>query len=78
MEELLRISRDKVASGFTDEIKGTSCLQNKLMELQVSIRLPQIHLAPKLLFSHLSVMCIGEKGASLQPGLLEAKGKSKV
>ncbi|KAM4667357.1 nesprin-2 [Amazona ochrocephala] len=35
MEELLRISRDKVASGFTDEIKGTSCLQNKLMELQV-------------------------------------------
>ncbi|XP_030338707.1 nesprin-2 isoform X2 [Strigops habroptila] len=35
MEELLRISRDKVASGFTDEIKGTTCLQNKLMELQV-------------------------------------------
>ncbi|KAM9013927.1 nesprin-2 [Ara ararauna] len=35
MEELLRISRDKVASGFTDEIKGTSCLQNKLMELQM-------------------------------------------
>ncbi|XP_057272197.1 nesprin-2 isoform X1 [Pezoporus wallicus] len=35
MEELLHISRDKVASGFTDEIRGTSCLQNKLMELQV-------------------------------------------
>ncbi|XP_017663044.1 PREDICTED: nesprin-2 isoform X1 [Lepidothrix coronata] len=35
LEELLQISRDKVASGFTDEIKGTSCLQNKLLELQV-------------------------------------------
>ncbi|XP_059675230.1 nesprin-2 [Gavia stellata] len=35
LEELLHISRDKVASGFTDEIKGTSCLQNKLLELQV-------------------------------------------
>ncbi|XP_061854786.1 nesprin-2 isoform X2 [Colius striatus] len=34
LEELLQISRDKVASGFTDEIKGTSCLQNKLLELQ--------------------------------------------
>lgn len=76
MEELLRISRDKVASGFTDEIKGTSCLQNKLMELQVSIRLSQIYFVPKLLFSHLSVTCIEEKGACLQPGLLE--GKSKV
>lgn len=36
LEELLQVSRDKVASGFTDEIKGTSCLQNKLLELQVS------------------------------------------
>ncbi|XP_064368021.1 nesprin-2 isoform X2 [Dromaius novaehollandiae] len=35
LEELLQISRDKVASGFTDEIKGTSCLQNKLLELQI-------------------------------------------
>ncbi|XP_009990126.1 PREDICTED: nesprin-2-like, partial [Tauraco erythrolophus] len=35
LEELLQISRDKVASGFSDEIKGTSCLQNKLLELQV-------------------------------------------
>ncbi|XP_037249263.1 nesprin-2 isoform X1 [Falco rusticolus] len=35
LEELLQISRDKVASGFTDEVKGTSCLQNKLLELQV-------------------------------------------
>ncbi|NXK56413.1 SYNE2 protein, partial [Chauna torquata] len=35
LEELLQVSRDKVASGFTDEIKGTSCLQNKLLELQV-------------------------------------------
>ncbi|XP_058716797.1 nesprin-2 [Poecile atricapillus] len=35
LEELLQLSRDKVASGFTDEIKGTSCLQNKLLELQV-------------------------------------------
>ncbi|XP_069712839.1 nesprin-2 [Phaenicophaeus curvirostris] len=35
LEELLRINRDKVASGFSDEIKGTSCLQNKLLELQV-------------------------------------------
>ncbi|XP_063189611.1 nesprin-2 isoform X1 [Chroicocephalus ridibundus] len=35
LEELLQISRDKVASGFTDEIKGTSCLQNKLLELHV-------------------------------------------
>ncbi|XP_051477330.1 nesprin-2 isoform X2 [Apus apus] len=35
VEELLQISRDKVASGFTDEIKGTSCLQNKLLELQM-------------------------------------------
>ncbi|XP_026705487.1 nesprin-2 isoform X2 [Athene cunicularia] len=35
LEELLQISRDKVASGFTEEIKGTSCLQNKLLELQV-------------------------------------------
>ncbi|XP_065491707.1 nesprin-2 isoform X2 [Caloenas nicobarica] len=35
LEELLQISRDKVASGFTDEIKGTSCLHNKLLELQV-------------------------------------------
>ncbi|XP_076201734.1 nesprin-2 isoform X1 [Aptenodytes patagonicus] len=35
VEELLQISRDKVASGFTDEIQGTSCLQNKLLELQV-------------------------------------------
>ncbi|XP_075282973.1 nesprin-2 isoform X3 [Opisthocomus hoazin] len=35
LEELLQISRDNVASGFTDEIKGTSCLQNKLLELQV-------------------------------------------
>ncbi|XP_053922750.1 nesprin-2 [Cuculus canorus] len=35
LEELLQISREKVASGFTDEIKGTSCLQNKLLELQV-------------------------------------------
>ncbi|KAM6073754.1 nesprin-2 [Chlamydotis macqueenii] len=35
LEELLQISRDKAASDFTDEIKGTSCLQNKLLELQV-------------------------------------------
>ncbi|XP_042670139.1 nesprin-2 isoform X5 [Centrocercus urophasianus] len=35
LEELLQVSRDKVASGFTDEIKGTSCLQNKLLELQM-------------------------------------------
>ncbi|KAJ7412926.1 nesprin-2 isoform X1 [Pitangus sulphuratus] len=35
LEELLQISRDKAASGFTEEIKGTSCLQNKLLELQV-------------------------------------------
>ncbi|KAM9290997.1 nesprin-2 [Morus bassanus] len=35
LEEFLQISRDKVASGFTDEIKGTSFLQNKLLELQV-------------------------------------------
>ncbi|XP_065694805.1 nesprin-2 isoform X2 [Patagioenas fasciata] len=35
LEELLQISREKVASGFTDEIKGTSCLHNKLLELQV-------------------------------------------
>ncbi|KAM6130878.1 nesprin-2 [Pterocles gutturalis] len=35
LEELLQISRDKVASGFTDEIKDTSCLQNKLLEIQV-------------------------------------------
>ncbi|XP_009068906.1 PREDICTED: nesprin-2-like, partial [Acanthisitta chloris] len=35
LEELLQLSRDKVASGFNDEIKGTSCLQNKLLELQV-------------------------------------------
>ncbi|OXB54356.1 hypothetical protein ASZ78_006237 [Callipepla squamata] len=35
LEELLQESRDKVASGFTDEIKGTSCLQNKLLELQM-------------------------------------------
>ncbi|XP_054681925.1 nesprin-2 isoform X1 [Grus americana] len=35
LEELLQVSRDKVASGFTGEIKGTSCLQNKLLELQV-------------------------------------------
>ncbi|XP_010138785.1 PREDICTED: nesprin-2-like, partial [Buceros rhinoceros silvestris] len=35
LEELLQINRDKVASGFTEEIKGTSCLQNKLLELQV-------------------------------------------
>ncbi|KAM6445512.1 nesprin-2 isoform 2-T3 [Rhynochetos jubatus] len=35
LEELLQISRDKVSSGFTGEIKGTSCLQNKLLELQV-------------------------------------------
>ncbi|NXI70462.1 SYNE2 protein, partial [Anseranas semipalmata] len=35
LEELLQVSREKVASGFTDEIKGTSCLQNKLLELQV-------------------------------------------
>ncbi|XP_068803435.1 nesprin-2 [Struthio camelus] len=35
LEELLQISRDKVASGFTDEVKGTSCLQNKLLELQI-------------------------------------------
>ncbi|XP_054017708.1 nesprin-2 [Dryobates pubescens] len=35
LEELLQISRDKVASGFTDEIKGTSCFQDKLLELQV-------------------------------------------
>ncbi|XP_032044123.1 nesprin-2 isoform X1 [Aythya fuligula] len=35
LEELLQISREKVASGFTDEIKDTSCLQNKLHELQV-------------------------------------------
>ncbi|XP_015486173.1 nesprin-2 isoform X3 [Parus major] len=35
LEQLLQLSRDKVASGFTDEIKGTSCLQNKLLELQV-------------------------------------------
>ncbi|XP_065605086.1 nesprin-2 isoform X2 [Cyrtonyx montezumae] len=34
LEELLQVSRDKVASGFTDEIKGTSCFQNKLLELQ--------------------------------------------
>ncbi|XP_021259550.1 nesprin-2 isoform X6 [Numida meleagris] len=35
LEELLQVSRDKVASGFTDEIKDTSCLQNKLLELQM-------------------------------------------
>ncbi|NWX82754.1 SYNE2 protein, partial [Nothoprocta pentlandii] len=35
LEELLQISRDKVASGFTEEIKGTSCLQDKLLELQI-------------------------------------------
>ncbi|NXC37840.1 SYNE2 protein, partial [Penelope pileata] len=35
LEELLQTSRDKVASGFTDEIKDTSCLQNKLLELQM-------------------------------------------
>uniref|UniRef100_A0A8C3V6R4 Nesprin-2 n=1 Tax=Catharus ustulatus TaxID=91951 RepID=A0A8C3V6R4_CATUS len=34
LEELLRLSRDKVASGFTDEIKGTSCLLTKLLELE--------------------------------------------
>uniref|UniRef100_A0A663F6D7 Spectrin repeat containing nuclear envelope protein 2 n=1 Tax=Aquila chrysaetos chrysaetos TaxID=223781 RepID=A0A663F6D7_AQUCH len=81
LEELLQISRDKVASGFTDEIKGTSCLQNKLLELQVSIHLLKTCLVPKLLFSHvepspLCVMCIVKgKGASLQPGLLEGKSR---
>ncbi|KAM8807307.1 nesprin-2 [Eudromia elegans] len=35
LEELLQISRDKVASGFTEEIKGTACLQDKLLELQM-------------------------------------------
>ncbi|XP_010221465.1 PREDICTED: nesprin-2 [Tinamus guttatus] len=35
LEELLQISRDKVAAGFTEEIKGTSCLQDKLLELQI-------------------------------------------
>ncbi|KAM7024204.1 nesprin-2 isoform 2-T2 [Acridotheres tristis] len=34
LEELLRLSRGKVASGFTDEIKGTSCLLTKLLELE--------------------------------------------
>lgn len=84
VEELLQISRDKVASGFTDEIQGTSCLQNKLLQLQVSIHLLKTYLVPKLSFSHvepspLCVMCITKgKGASLQPDLLEVEGKSRV
>uniref|UniRef100_A0A8C0HMF1 Spectrin repeat containing nuclear envelope protein 2 n=1 Tax=Buteo japonicus TaxID=224669 RepID=A0A8C0HMF1_9AVES len=66
LEELLQISRDKVASGFTDEIKGTSCLQNKLLELQVSVHLLKTYLVPKLLFSHvepspLYVYCQGKR-----------------
>lgn len=87
LEELLQINRDKVASGFTEEIKGTSCLQNKLLELQVSNRLLKTYLVPKLLFSHaepspLCVLCIAKgKGASLQPVriyLLAVEGKSMV
>lgn len=60
LEELLQVSRDKVASGFTGEIKGTSCLQNKLLELQVSIHLLKKYLMPKLLFSHVesSPLCV--------------------
>lgn len=49
LEELLRLSRDKVASGFTDEIKGTSCLLTKLLELEASIHLLKIYLVPKLI-----------------------------
>uniref|UniRef100_A0A8B9BV85 Spectrin repeat containing nuclear envelope protein 2 n=1 Tax=Anser brachyrhynchus TaxID=132585 RepID=A0A8B9BV85_9AVES len=50
LEELLQISREKVASVFTDEIKDTSCLQNKLHELQVSLHLLKTYLMPELLF----------------------------
>lgn len=59
LEELLQLSRDKVASGFTDEIKSTSCLQNKLLELQASIHLLKIYLVPELLFFHVkhSLLC---------------------
>ncbi|OWK58801.1 Nesprin-2 [Lonchura striata] len=37
LEELLQLCRDKVASDFTDEIKGTSCLNFKAMiDLEIS------------------------------------------
>ncbi|XP_064278968.1 nesprin-2 isoform X2 [Passer domesticus] len=37
LEELLRVSRDKVASDFTDEIKDASSLKLKLVELEATI-----------------------------------------
>ncbi|XP_066045092.1 nesprin-2 isoform X1 [Chamaea fasciata] len=37
LEELLRLSRDKAASGINDELKGSSCLLSKLVELEVLI-----------------------------------------
>ncbi|RMB98642.1 hypothetical protein DUI87_24859 [Hirundo rustica rustica] len=37
LEELLRLGRDKVASGINDELKGTSCLLNKgLIDNEIS------------------------------------------
>ncbi|XP_063255607.1 nesprin-2 [Prinia subflava] len=37
LEKLLQLSRDKVASGINDELKGTSCLLSKLHELEALI-----------------------------------------
>lgn len=66
LEELLRLSRDKAASGINDELKSTSCLLNKLLELEASIHLLKIYLVPKLLFPHVehslfcSIYCQGK------------------
>lgn len=66
LEKLLQLSRDKVASGINEELKGTSCLLSKLVELEASIHLLKIYLVPKLLFSHVehsffySIYCQGK------------------
>lgn len=84
LEELLQISREKVASGFTDEIKDTSCLQNKLHELQVSLHLLKTYLVPKLLFFHVEpspsmcyVCCQGVRSI-LTTRFIRSRGKWRV